>query len=115
VPHELADDACSLRPHQDRLCVTVEIAPGAEPSFYRSVIRSRERFTYGRVQRILEGAEQHELAGDVRVADSVSAELRRGRFARGAGSGGGPGQKVAVDSPGGARAAWAQAARAPPG
>jgi ribonuclease R len=55
LPHELADDACSLRPHQDRLCVTVEIAPGGEPSFYRSVIRSRERFTYGQVQRILQG------------------------------------------------------------
>src|SRR6266850_2570049 len=24
LPHELADDACSLRPHVDRLCVTVE-------------------------------------------------------------------------------------------
>ena len=27
LPHELADDLCSLRPHQDRLCVTVEIPP----------------------------------------------------------------------------------------
>src|SRR6266540_4373667 len=25
LPHELADDACSLRPHLDRLCVTVEV------------------------------------------------------------------------------------------
>ena len=25
LPHELADDLCSLRPHQDRLCVTVEV------------------------------------------------------------------------------------------
>jgi len=32
LPHELADDVCSLRPHQDRLCLTVEIAPGGEPS-----------------------------------------------------------------------------------
>ncbi|HEY4349526.1 MAG TPA: RNB domain-containing ribonuclease, partial [Gaiellaceae bacterium] len=38
LPHELADDACSLRPHLDRLCVTVEIPPKGEPSFYRSVI-----------------------------------------------------------------------------
>ncbi len=27
LPHELADDLCSLRPHEERLCVTVEIAP----------------------------------------------------------------------------------------
>ena len=48
LPHELADDLCSLRPHQDRRCVTVEIPfdaelqPG-EARFYRSLIRSRER------------------------------------------------------------------------
>ena len=27
LPHELADELCSLRPNQDRLCVTVEIPP----------------------------------------------------------------------------------------
>ena len=31
LPHELADDLCSLRPNQDRLCVTVEIPPAGEP------------------------------------------------------------------------------------
>ena len=49
LPHELADDLCSLRPSQDRLCVTVEIGPGEEPRFYRSVIRSDARLvTYFR-------------------------------------------------------------------
>jgi len=34
LPHELADDLCSLRPYQDRLCVTVEIPPaGFMPIF----------------------------------------------------------------------------------
>ncbi len=47
LPHELADDLCSLRPNQDRLCVTVEIPPSGEPQFYRSVIRSDARLTYG--------------------------------------------------------------------
>ena len=51
LPHELADDLCSLRPHQDRLCVTVEIPPHGEPQFYRSVIRSDARLTYGQAQR----------------------------------------------------------------
>ena len=51
LPHALADDACSLRPFQDRLCVTVEMPPGGEPSFYRSIIRSRARLTYGEAQR----------------------------------------------------------------
>jgi ribonuclease R len=51
LPHELADDACSLRPHVDRLCVTVEVPfdgalEAGEPNFYRSVIRSDARLTY---------------------------------------------------------------------
>ena len=109
LPHELADDACSLRPHQDRLCVTVEIAPGGEPSFYRSVIRSRERFTYGQVQRILDGAEQHELADEVRLADSVSADLRRHRFERGALRVESPEVNFAFDGQGGIERSWLEA------
>jgi ribonuclease R len=109
LPHELADDACSLRPHVDRLCVTVEIAPGGETSFYRSVIRSRERFTYGQVQRILDGEEQHRLADDVRLADEVSAELRRKRFARGALRVESPEITFAFDGQGGVERAWLEA------
>ena len=109
LPHELADDACSLRPHQDRLCVTVEIAPGGEPSFYRSVIRSRECFTYGQVQRILDGAEQHELADEVRLADSVSADLRRHRFERGALRVESPEVNFAFDGQGGIERSWLEA------
>jgi len=109
LPHELADDVCSLRPNQDRLCLTVEIAPGGEASFYRSVIRSRERFTYGQVQRILEGNEQHELSDDVRLADSVSADLRRRRFARGALRVESPEVNFAFDGQGGVERAWLEA------
>jgi ribonuclease R len=109
LPHELADDACSLRPNVDRLCLTVEIAPGGGPSFYRSVIRSRERFTYGQVQRILEGGEQHELADDVRLADEVSAELRRQRFARGALRVESPEVNFGFDGEGGVERAWLEA------
>jgi ribonuclease R len=84
LPHELADDACSLRPHVDRLCVTVEFPPDGDPLFYRSVISSTERFTYGQVQRILEGAERHGLADELRLAEQLASELRRRRFERGA-------------------------------
>jgi ribonuclease R len=91
LPPELSDDACSLRPHQDRLCLTVEIPfdgaldPG-EPTFYRSVIRSRERLTYGRAEAILAGGESagEELAGALLLAERLATELRRRRFARGA-------------------------------
>jgi ribonuclease R len=91
LPPELAEDLCSLRPNQDRLCVTVEIPfdanldPG-EPSFYRSVIRSRERLTYGQAERILQGAERAtaEIAEGLQLAEQLALELRRRRFARGA-------------------------------
>ena len=81
LPHELADDACSLRPHQDRLCVTVEMPPDGEPVFYRSVINSDARLTYGQAER-REAApailEQLDLAAEVATA------WRAERFARGA-------------------------------
>jgi ribonuclease R len=91
LPHELADEVCSLRPNQDRLCVTVEVpfdgdlVPG-EPSFYRSVIRSRRRLTYGEAERILAGKEQaaEEIVEGLRLAEQLALELRQRRFTRGA-------------------------------
>jgi len=113
LPHELADDACSLRPHVDRLCVTVEVPfdaalePG-EPTFYRSVIRSDERLTYGQAERILAGDEQtsDELAEGLRLADTVALELRRRRFARGALRIASAEMAFAFDGDGGVEKAW---------
>ena len=91
LPPELSDDLCSLRPQHDRACVTVEIAfdgdlrPGPA-AFYRSLIRSRERLTYGRAERILSGRDDAspELVEALELAERLTAELRRRRFARGA-------------------------------
>ena len=91
LPPELADDACSLRPHVDRLCVTVEVPfdaalePG-KPTFYRSVIRSDERLSYGQVETMLAGREAPPpaVADGLRLAERLATELRRRRFARGA-------------------------------
>jgi ribonuclease R len=91
LPEALSNDLCSLRPHVERHCVTVEIPFDAnldagEPLFYRSVIISRERLTYGDAELILGGHERvsPELTQSLKLADRVSAELRRRRFARGA-------------------------------
>jgi ribonuclease R len=81
LPHELADDLCSLRPFVERLTVTVEFPPHGEPLFYRSVIRSDARLTYGQAQR---------REGEPRIVEAlalgweIANELRRKRFARGA-------------------------------
>jgi ribonuclease R len=116
LPHELADDACSLRPHVDRLCVSVEIPfdgalqPGA-PSFYRSVIRSRERLTYGRAQAILAGREQAEpeIAEGLRLTARLAEELRRRRFERGALRVESRELAFAFDGRGGVERAWFEA------
>jgi ribonuclease R len=81
LPHELADDLCSLRPNQDRLCVTVEIAPDGEPTFYRSVIRSDARLSYGQAER---REAPHDVLEALALNDELSARWRKTRFDRGA-------------------------------
>src|SRR5436305_12824176 len=81
LPPELADDLCSLRPDVERLCMTVEFPPGGEPNFYRSVIRSNARLTYGQAQRREVPAD---VAAEVELAAAYSDGLRHRRFARGA-------------------------------
>jgi ribonuclease R len=103
LPHELADDLCSLRPHVDRLCVTVEIPPAGEPAFYRSVIRSDARLTYGQAQR--REAEPHILE-QLGLNDALAQELRAKRFARGALQVESPEAVFRFDGEGGVADAW---------
>ena len=104
LPHALADDACSLRPHQDRLCVTVELPPGGgEPEFYRSVIRSDARLTYGEAQkRDAPPAILESLA----LNDELASALREQRFARGALQVQTPEVSFRFDGQGGVADAW---------
>jgi ribonuclease R len=91
LPERLSADLCSLRPHADRRCVTVEVpfdgslAPG-EARIYRSTIRSRERLTYGHAEAILAGRERagEELTGALLLAERVATALRNRRYRRGA-------------------------------
>ena len=103
LPHELADDACSLRPDEDRLCVTVEIPPSGEPQFYRSVIRSNARLTYGQAQRREAPAE---ILAALDLNDEVARELRSRRFARGALQVQTPEVVFTFDGQGGVADAW---------
>ena len=103
LPHELADDLCSLRPHQDRLCVTVEIPPTGEPQFYRSVIRSDARLTYGQAQR---REAPPEILAALELNDELARELRGKRFARGALQVQTPEVVFSFDGEGGVADAW---------
>jgi ribonuclease R len=103
LPHELADDLCSLRPNQDRLCVTVEIPPHGDPLFYRSTIRSDARLTYGQAER-LEGSP--EVLGALTLNDELAQRLRKARFARGALQVETPEVMFKFDGAGGVSDAW---------
>ncbi|MFY9579928.1 MAG: RNB domain-containing ribonuclease [Gaiellaceae bacterium] len=81
LPPELADDRCSLRPHEDRLTVTVELPPSGTPSIYRSVIRSDARLTYGQAER---READPEIAAALELTDRLTAAIRERRFVRGA-------------------------------
>jgi ribonuclease R len=105
LPPELSDEACSLRPHVERLCVTVEFPPDGEPTFYRSVIRSDARLTYGQAQR---REVPREVNGELELAAAYSAELRRRRFARGALRVESPEIEFEFDGRGGVARAWRQ-------
>jgi ribonuclease R len=81
LPHELADDLCSLRQGEDRLCVTVEIPPRGEPQFYRSVIRSHARLTYHQAEAL---EAPPDVVDALRLNDELATALRARRFSRGA-------------------------------
>jgi len=60
LPLELSTDICSLRPHEDRLVLSVLLEIDRQgdivsQEFTRGVIRSAERMTYTNVFRVLEG------------------------------------------------------------
>ena len=103
LPPELADDRCSLRPHEDRLTVTVELPPSGTPSIYRSVIRSDARLTYGQAER--RDAEPT-IAAALELTDRLTAAIRERRFARGALRIESPDVAFEFDGHGGVARAW---------
>jgi ribonuclease R len=90
LPEALSNDACSLRPHVERLAVTVELelrgAETVKAAFYRSTIRSDERLDYDRVDRVFAGDEpaQEPWAQPLAAARSAAAALHARRERRGA-------------------------------
>jgi ribonuclease R len=103
LPPELSEDRCSLRLNEDRLCVTVEMPPNGEPTFYRSIIRSKARLTYGEAER--RQAEPAVVAA-LELTDRLTAEMRDRRFARGALRIESPEINFELDGKGGVARAW---------
>jgi ribonuclease R len=81
LPEVLSNRACSLRPGEDKLAVTVEmVLRGTEVgsvSFHRSRVRSDRRFTYREVDEIFAGRERAEApyADALEIAREVARAL----------------------------------------
>ncbi len=86
LPEALSNGACSLRPGEDKLAVTVEMdVAGTDvrrARFMRTLIRSDRRLTYGQVDAIFAGAQRAEepwgepLAACRQVAAALAARRR---------------------------------------
>jgi ribonuclease R len=90
LPEGLSNGACSLRPDEDRLAVTVEIdlrgAVVERTACYRSTIRSDVRLDYDHVDRIFGGEERAEdpWATPLAAARAAAAALAQRRTHDGA-------------------------------
>ena len=103
LPPSLSEDLCSLRPYEDRLCVTVELPPNSPPLIYRSVIRSKARLTYAQAER---REAEPEVAAALELTDRLTAGIRDRRFARGALRIESPEINFEFDGRGGVSRAW---------
>jgi ribonuclease R len=90
LPEALSNRACSLRPGEEKLAVTVEMEVHGtdvrKVSFHRSRVRSDRRFTYGEVDAIFAGrelAEEPALEVAREIAQALAA--RRASVEIGAG------------------------------
>ncbi|KAJ5280978.1 Exosome complex exonuclease dis3 [Penicillium angulare] len=90
LPHLLGTDLCSLKPYVERYAFSViwEVTPNAEivsSDFTKSVIRSREAFSYEQAQlRIDDASQKDELTESMRNLLKFSKILRQKRYDAGA-------------------------------
>ena len=92
LPEELCNDKCSLRPGEDKLCMSVVFTMDADArvlkyKICRTVIRSDFRLNYDQAQDIITGV--HPLGGvpltqAVLTLNTLAAKLRAERIANGA-------------------------------
>ena len=85
LPEVLSNQACSLRPGEDKLAVTVEMelngADVTNVAFHRSLVRSDRRLTYGEVDDLFAGRARPEAPWGVplEVAREVARALSERR------------------------------------
>ncbi|KAJ5544902.1 hypothetical protein N7461_007206 [Penicillium sp. DV-2018c] len=104
LPHLLGTDLCSLKPYVERYAFSVlwEMTPDAEivsSNFTKSVIRSREAFSYEQAQlRIDDKSQNDELTESMRALLKFSKILRQKRMDAGALNLASPEVRIEADS-----------------
>ena len=97
LPEELCNDKCSLRPNEDKLCMSVVFTMDADArvlkyKICRTVIRSDVRLNYDEAQAIIEGgnpvetstSRPLEISTALTTLNTLAAKLRAERIANGA-------------------------------
>ena len=92
LPEELCNDLCSLRPHEDKLCMSVvftmtQEAEVVKHKICRTVIRSDARLDYDEAQAMIERGSEQKQSGlweAIHGLDKIARILRGKRFAAGA-------------------------------
>lgn len=104
LPMLLGTNLCSLKPYVDRFAFSViwevdEDANIVNVKFMKSIIKSREAFSYERAQlRIDDPAQQDELTNSMRILLKLSKKLKQRRLDAGALNLASPEVKVHMDS-----------------
>lgn len=104
LPHLLGTDLCSLKPYVERYAFSVlwEMTPNAEvvsAEFTKSVIRSREAFSYEQAQKRIDDPSQNdELTQSMRTLLRLSKILRQKRVDAGALNLASPEVRIETDS-----------------
>lgn len=94
LPERLSNELCSLRPDEDKLCMSVIVemdqqAKVIRHKICRTVIRSNYRLTYRQAQELLENSSQFavdslQLREALQVLNGLAKQLRANRFRQGA-------------------------------
>ena len=89
LPEELCNDKCSLRPGEDKLCMSVVFTMDAHARVIkykvcRTVIRSDVRLNYDEAQEMIEGRKEDVITTALTTLNSLAQQMRAERLANGA-------------------------------
>ena len=84
LPEQLSNLVCSLRPEEEKLCISAVFEMDAKGTVYtewfgRTVIKSNRRYAYEDVQVMIEGAEG-DFKDELMTLHKISDKLRQDRF-----------------------------------